>query len=103
MRKAKEAIKTSKRMFLINMDLRLRSYMYQIKRTFVLEFGENAANLRQTYTWTERVNFYEKYKGNIKSVLFDDIKKGVFTSAKFYSLPELVLARVLEQDNEVIN
>lgn len=103
MRKAKEPIKTSKRMFLINMDLRLRSYMYQIKRTFVLEFGENAANLRQTYTWTERVNFYEKYKGNIKSVLFDGIKKGVFTSAKFDSLPELVLARVLEQDKEVIN
>ena len=45
MRKAKEPIKTSKRMFLINMDLRLRSYMYQIKRTFVLEFGENAATL----------------------------------------------------------
>lgn len=41
MRKAKEPIKTSKRMFLINMDLMLRSYIYQIKRTFVLEFGEN--------------------------------------------------------------
>ena len=65
--------------------------------------GENTTNLRQTYTWIEHVNFYENYKGNIKSVLFDGIKKGVFTSAKFYSLPELVLARVLEQDNEVIN
>lgn len=65
--------------------------------------GENTTNLRQTYTWIERVNFYEKYKGNIKSVLFDGIKKGVFTSVKFDSLPELVLARVLEQDNEVIN
>lgn len=64
---------------------------------------EKGANLQQTYTWTERVNFYETYKGNIKSVLFDGIKKGVFSSAKFDSFPELVLARVLEQDKDVIN
>lgn len=65
--------------------------------------GENTANFRQTYTWTKRVNFYGSYEGNIKSILFDGIKKGVFTSAKFDSLPELVLARVVEQDKEVIN
>lgn len=65
--------------------------------------GEKTINLNQTYTSTERVNFYESYKGNIKSVLFTGIKKGVFTSAKFDSFPELVLARVLEQDKDVIN
>lgn len=65
--------------------------------------GERESNLRQTYTWNERVNLYKSYKGNIKSVLFDGIKKGVFTSAKFDSLPELVLARLLEQDKDVIN
>lgn len=30
------------------------------------------------------------------------IKKGVFSSAKFDSLPELLLARVLEKDADVI-
>lgn len=46
---------------------------------------------------------YENYRENIKSILFEDIKKGMFTSAKFDSFPELVLARVLEQDKDVIN
>lgn len=65
--------------------------------------GERDSNLRQAYTWVERVNLYGSYEGNIKSVLFDGIKKGVFSSAKFDSLPELMLARALEQDRDVIN
>ncbi|MDO4789290.1 MAG: DEAD/DEAH box helicase family protein [Johnsonella sp.] len=65
--------------------------------------GERDSNLRQAYTWVERVNLYGSYEGNIKSVLFDGIKKGVFSSAKFDSLPELMLARTLEQDRDVIN
>jgi|GEM_PF-5149605 len=60
--------------------------------------GTSAYNLPQTYTWEKRINLYESYKDNIKSILFDGIKKGVFSSAKFDSYPELVLARVLEND-----
>lgn len=60
-------------------------------------------NLTQTYTWDKKLNLYESYEGNIKSILFEEIKKGVFDTAKFDSLPELLLARVLEKDASVIN
>lgn len=59
-------------------------------------------NLPQSYTWKERINLYGTYEGNIKSILFDGIKKGVFSSAKFDSLPELILARILEKDGAVL-
>ena len=38
--------------------------------------GTSVYNLPQTYTWEKRINLYENYKGNIKSILFDGIKKG---------------------------
>ena len=38
--------------------------------------GTSAYNLPQTYTWEKRINLYESYKDNIKSILFDGIKKG---------------------------
>ncbi len=60
-------------------------------------------NLTQTYTWDKKLNLYASYNGNIKSILFEGIKKGVFETAKFDSFPELLLARVLEKDKDVIN
>ncbi|WMJ23441.1 DEAD/DEAH box helicase family protein [Paludicola sp. MB14-C6] len=63
-------------------------------------------NLRQTYTFTERKNLYESYSGNIRTILFEGIKYGVFNTAKFDSNPELLLARILERDastGDVIN
>lgn len=60
-------------------------------------------NLTQTYTWDKKLNLYESYDGNIKSILFEGIKKGVFETAKFDSFPELLLARMLEKDKDVIN
>lgn len=60
-------------------------------------------NSSQCYKWDKKLNLYENYDTNIKSVLFDGIKKGVFDSAKFDSYPELILARVLENDRSVIN
>lgn len=60
-------------------------------------------NLTQTYTWDKKLNLYDSYNGNIKSILFEGIKKGVFETAKFDSFPELLLARVLEKDKDVIN
>lgn len=63
--------------------------------------GVRDYNLPQTYTWKTQLNLYENYNENIKSILFDGIMKGVFSSAKFDSKPELILARILEKDSKV--
>lgn len=65
--------------------------------------GARDYNLPQHYNFVERMNLYAQYTGNIKSILFEGIRKGVFSSAKFDSYPELKLARVLEGDKDVKN
>ncbi len=65
--------------------------------------GTRQYNLQQSYSFLECVNLFSAYTENIQSVLFDGIKKGVFNAAKFDSQPELVLARVLEVDTDVLN
>lgn len=65
--------------------------------------GTRDYNLRQSYSYKQRVGLYESYMDDIRSVLFDGIKKGVFSTAKFDSHPELLLARVLESDGDVQN
>ena len=66
--------------------------------------GTRDYNLQQSYSCAERVNlFSDDYTGNIQSVLFEGVKRGVFSAAKFDSRPELILARVLETDTDVQN
>lgn len=65
--------------------------------------GTRDYNLQQSYSYIERVNLFSAYTEKIQSVLFDGIKKGVFSTAKFDSHPELLLARVLETDTDVLN
>jgi type III restriction enzyme len=65
--------------------------------------GTRNYNLQQSYGYVERVGLYENYTEKIQSVLFDGVKKGVFSTAKFDSHPELLLARVLEVDADVQN
>lgn len=65
--------------------------------------GTRNYNLQQSYGFTERVGLYAAYAEKLQSVLFENIKRGVFSTAKFDSLPELVLARVLENDSDVQN
>lgn len=65
--------------------------------------GTRNYNLEQSYTFVERVGLYDACTGKIQSVLFDGIKRGVFNTAKFDSLPELILARVLDNDTDVQN
>ena len=65
--------------------------------------GTRNYNLEQSYTFVERVGLYDACTGKIQSVLFDGIKRGVFNTAKFDSLPELVLDRVLDNDTDVQN
>ena len=65
--------------------------------------GTRDYNLQQSYSYIERVNLFSAYTEKIQSVLFDGIKKGVFSAAKFDSHPELLLTRVLETDADVLN
>lgn len=65
--------------------------------------GTRNYNLQQSYTFSERVNLYAAYAEKIQSMLFDGIKRSVFSTAKFDSTPELVLARVLENDGDAQN
>ncbi len=60
-------------------------------------------NLRQKLGYRQRVGLYEDFEGDIHSVLFEGIKKGVFEVAKFDSKEgELTLARVLDRDEDVL-
>lgn len=62
--------------------------------------GTRKYNLQQSYRYSERANlFSDEYTENIQSVLFEGIKRGVFSTAKFDSRPELLLARILETES----
>lgn len=64
--------------------------------------GTRNYNTPPIYTAKTQLNLYDDVKENIKSIVFDGMKKAVFSSAKFDSFPELLLARVLEKDADVI-
>ena len=79
---------------------------FYIKNGFLKESvsGTSNYNISQSYSWSEHVDFFcDSYTSGIKSVLFEGIKKGVFSTTKFDSKPELILARVLEKDPIVQN
>lgn len=78
---------------------------FYCKEGFLQEevIAPNGYNLSQHYEYQSRVGLYEEYTGDIRSVLFDGVKKGVFTAVKFQSRPELLFARVIESDNDVLN
>lgn len=60
-------------------------------------------NVCQQYNCKYKLNLFAAYETRIQNIVFTGIKKGVFGEAKFDSEPELVFARVLEQDNDVKN
>lgn len=79
---------------------------FYIQQGFLQEevIGTRNYNLQQSYSYKERVGLYDSFSENIRSVLFDGISKGVFSTAKFDSAEgELTLARVLEADPDVLN
>ena len=78
---------------------------FYCKEGFLQEevIAPNDYNLSQHYEYQSRVGLYEEYTGDIRSVLFDGVKKGVFTTVKFQSRPELLFARVIESDKDVLN
>ena len=66
--------------------------------------GTRDYNLRPRNSWRESVGLFEPFTEDIHAVLFTGIKKGVFSEAQFDSKDgELMLARVLETDPDVLN
>ncbi len=66
--------------------------------------GTRNYNLQHSYHYHEKVDLFGNFEGNIHSVLFTGIKRGVFDTAKFDSDEgELTLARILETDDDVQN
>lgn len=65
--------------------------------------GVSKQNLFTKYQYSTVKNFYEEPEGIISNNLFQGINKGVFSSAKFDSRPELIFARVIETDIDVLN
>lgn len=53
-------------------------------------------------SYSVKQNLFEDYEGSIQRILFDGAQKSVFSSAKFDSRPELILARILEREPSVI-
>lgn len=66
--------------------------------------GMSKYNLSQNYEFREKIPLFGSFTGDIRNILFTDIKKGVFSTAKFDSKDgELTFARIIEQDPNVIN
>ena len=78
---------------------------FYCRNGFLVEeiIGVRRYNLEPTYSVTTRLNLHDNYSGDIRSIVFDGIRKGVFDRARFDSDPELRLARNLETDESVLN
>lgn len=69
-------------------------------------FVKRRFNLQSNYSYSVEKNIFDSFDakkdGKITSVLFTGIKRGVFSSAKFDSEPELMLARQLEREDDFV-
>ena len=69
-------------------------------------FVDNPINIQNNYSYRIIKDIFDSYNserdGKITSILFDGIKNGVFSSAKFDSEPELILARQLERETDFV-
>lgn len=65
--------------------------------------GVSTSNLPTNYHFTVEKDLFEEPEGALSSNLFVGIQKGVFGQAKFDSRPELLFARIIEQDLDVLN
>ncbi len=69
-------------------------------------FAERPINYQSNYTYNIKKNLFDNYDskrdGKITSILFDGIKRGVFDTAKFDSVPELQLSKIVERENDFV-
>ena len=61
-------------------------------------FDERKSNYKQQYRYQEKTELFGSFSADLRQVLFTDIEKGVFDIAKFDSLPELNLARIMDRE-----
>ena len=65
-------------------------------------FSVKESNHAYRPSYSVKQNLFEDYEGAIQKILFDGAQKSVFSSAKFDSKPELLFARILERESDVI-
>ncbi len=66
--------------------------------------GTRKYNLPTNFSYRSTVSLYDKFEGNIRSVRFTGIKKGVFEEVSLDSAEgELSFARIIERDDDVLN
>lgn len=66
--------------------------------------GTRKYNLPTNFSYRTTVSLYDNFEGNIRSVRFTGIKKGVFEEVNLDSAEgELSFARIIEHDDDVLN
>ena len=66
--------------------------------------GTRKFNLPTNFSYRTSVSLYDNFEGNIRSVRFTGIKKGVFEEVNLDSAEgELSFARIIERDEDVLN
>ena len=66
--------------------------------------GTRKYNLPTNFSYRTTVSLYDNFEGNIRSVRFTGIKKGVFEEVNLDSAEgELSFARIIERDEDVLN
>lgn len=64
--------------------------------------GLSYTNYPSNYQFTEEKDLFDSFSSSITQILFTGLSKSVFSKTKFDSRPELLLARILENDDDVI-
>ena len=66
--------------------------------------GTRKYNLQTNFSYRTSVSLYDNFEGNIRSVRFTGIQKGVFEEVNLDSAEgELSFARIIERDEDVLN
>lgn len=64
--------------------------------------GISFTNYPSNYQFTEEKDLFDSFSGTITKILFTGLRKSVFSKTKFDSRPELMFARIIENDDDVI-
>lgn len=64
--------------------------------------GLSYTNHPSNYQFIDEKDLFDTYTSSITQILFTGLKKSVFSKTKFDSRPEILLARVLKNDDDVI-
>lgn len=69
-------------------------------------FADRPINYQSVYSYSIKKNLFDTYDsdrdGKISKVLFNGIKRGVFETTKFDSVPEWQFAKIIERENDFV-